>query len=65
VVAAGVIVWKEGTGMSTSEKNPEPQPKAEYHSPTLTVYGTIREITQTSGNRGRRDRGANNARTGF
>jgi hypothetical protein len=50
--------------MSTAaEKTPEP--KAEYHSPTLIVYGTIRDITQNSGSRGKNDGGSGPRKTGF
>jgi hypothetical protein len=31
--------------------------KKPYSKPTLTVYGTVKELTQSSGGRGRRDGG--------
>ena len=33
------------------------EPKKTYSKPLLTVYGTVRELTQAVGNRGRRDGG--------
>ena len=30
--------------------------KKPYSKPTLTVYGTVRELTRTTGSRGKRDR---------
>jgi hypothetical protein len=32
-------------------------PKKPYSKPTLTVYGTVRELTQSIGNSGQRDGG--------
>lgn len=37
------------------------EPKRPYTKPTLTVYGTVRELTQQVGNRGQRDRRGNRA----
>ncbi len=31
------------------------EPKKPYSKPTLTVYGTVRELTQGTGQNGRRD----------
>jgi hypothetical protein len=40
------------------------EPKKPYSKPTLTVYGTVRELTQRNGNRGQKDGGIRNvART--
>ena len=33
------------------------EPKKTYSKPTLTVYGTVRELTQSTGSSGRRDGG--------
>jgi hypothetical protein len=33
------------------------KPKKPYTKPTLTVYGTVRELTQARGNRGNPDGG--------
>ena len=33
------------------------EPKKPYSKPTLTVYGTVRELTQSRGNRGQLDGG--------
>jgi hypothetical protein len=33
------------------------EPKRPYSKPTLTVYGTVRELTQSRGSRGRLDGG--------
>ncbi len=33
------------------------EPKKPYSKPLLTVYGTVRELTQAVGNRGQRDGG--------
>jgi len=32
------------------------EPKKPYEKPTLTVYGTVRELTERQGSNGRRDR---------
>ena len=37
------------------------QPKKPYSKPTLTVYGTVRELTQKVGVHGSRDNGINPA----
>jgi len=41
------------------------EPKKPYSKPTLTVYGTVRELTQSVGRSGRGDggRGARSNRT--
>jgi len=41
------------------------EPKKPYSKPSLTVYGTVRELTQSVGRTGRRDggRGARANRT--
>ena len=41
------------------------EPKKPYSKPTLTLYGTVRELTQRVGRSGRRDggRGARSNRT--
>lgn len=33
------------------------EPKKPYSKPTLTVYGTVRELTESQGARGHRDGG--------
>jgi hypothetical protein len=33
----------------------KPEPKKPYSKPSLTVYGTVRELTQATGGSGRRD----------
>ena len=33
------------------------EPKKPYSKPTLTAYGTVRELTQTTGRNGRADGG--------
>ena len=33
------------------------QPKKPYSKPTLTVYGTVRELTQNVGRHGKKDGG--------
>jgi hypothetical protein len=33
------------------------EPKKPYTKPKLTVYGTVKELTQAQGNRGQRDGG--------
>jgi hypothetical protein len=33
------------------------EPKKPYEKPTLTVYGTVRELTERQGSNGRRDGG--------
>jgi hypothetical protein len=38
-------------------KSVKRQPKKPYLKPTLTVYGTVRELTQHVGTSGRRDSG--------
>jgi hypothetical protein len=38
-------------------KPAEPETKKPYSKPTLTVYGTVRELTQMTGNTGSRDNG--------
>jgi hypothetical protein len=38
------------------------EPKKPYAKPTLTVYGTVREVTQSVGNMGRMDGGINAGR---
>ena len=35
------------------------EPKKPYAKPTLTVYGTVRELTQRVGSRGLKDKGGN------
>jgi hypothetical protein len=35
----------------------EPEPKKPYSKPKLTVYGTVRELTQSTGGHGQRDGG--------
>lgn len=35
----------------------KPEAKKPYSKPTLTVYGTVRELTQTAGPRGKLDGG--------
>ena len=37
------------------------EPKRPYTKPILTVYGTVRELTQRVGNRGQKDRPGNRA----
>jgi hypothetical protein len=43
----------------------EREPKRPYSKPKLTVYGTVRELTQSTGNNGQRDgaRGQRNLQT--
>jgi hypothetical protein len=36
------------------------EPKKPYSKPTLTVYGSVRELTQRIGNRGNKDGGIRN-----
>ena len=36
------------------------EPKRPYSKPTLTVYGTVRELTQTQGQNGQIDGGGGN-----
>jgi hypothetical protein len=36
------------------------EPKKPYTKPTLTVYGTVRELTQANGAHGNRDGGIRN-----
>jgi hypothetical protein len=38
-------------------KPAKPEPKKTYSKPTLTTYGTVRELTQSVGTRGKRDGG--------
>ena len=38
-------------------KSVKRETKKPYSKPTLTVYGTVRELTQNRGNRGRLDGG--------
>jgi hypothetical protein len=35
----------------------KPEPKKPYSKPTLTVYGTVRELTQRVGTHGKADGG--------
>ena len=35
----------------------EQEPKKPYSKPKLTVYGTVKELTQSTGNSGSRDGG--------
>lgn len=35
------------------------EPKKPYSKPLMTDYGTVREITQTRGNRGNKDKTGN------
>jgi len=37
------------------------EPKKPYSKPTLTVYGTVRELTQNLGSRGQIDGGSSRA----
>lgn len=37
------------------------EPKKPYSKPTLTLYGTVRELTQRVGARGRKDKAGNRA----
>jgi hypothetical protein len=37
------------------------EPKKPYSKPSLTAYGTVRELTQQRGNRGRKDKPGNRA----
>lgn len=37
----------------------EREPKKPYSKPKLTVYGTVRELTQSQGTRGHLDGGGN------
>jgi len=37
------------------------EPKKPYSKPSLTVYGTVRELTQASGSSGRKDKAGNRA----
>jgi hypothetical protein len=37
------------------------EPKKPYSKPSLTLYGTVRELTQRVGARGRRDGGGRRA----
>jgi len=46
----------------------KPEAKKPYSKPTLTVYGTVRELTQSNGPRGARDGAGTNPlknKTGF
>ena len=36
------------------------EPKKPYSKPSLTKYGTVRELTQTMGNKGNKDGGKGN-----
>jgi len=36
------------------------EPKKPYTKPTLTVYGTVRELTHANGPQGQRDEGIRN-----
>ena len=38
----------------------KPEPKKPYSKPCLTKYGTVRELTQSVGNRGIKDGGIRN-----
>jgi hypothetical protein len=42
-------------------KTAKPKPKKPYVKPTLTVYGTVQEMTETRGNRGHKDKMGNRA----
>lgn len=37
------------------------EPKKPYSKPTLTLYGTVRELTQRVGARGHKDKAGNRA----
>ena len=39
-------------------KPEKPEPKKPYSKPTLTVYGTVRELTQATGKSGQLDGGS-------
>jgi hypothetical protein len=48
------------------DKPVKPEPKKPYSKPTLTIYGTVRELTQSVGIHGTRDGGPPGAtRTGI
>lgn len=52
--------------MDSNIKNElEDQSKKSYHSPELTTYGNIREITQAIGNMGDMDNPTGSTKTGF
>ncbi len=38
------------------------EPKKPYSKPKLTVYGTVRELTRTVGNKGHLDGGSGNTK---
>jgi hypothetical protein len=44
-------------------KPAKPEPKKPYSKPSLTVYGTVRELTQRVGPRGKADRRGGNPLT--
>jgi hypothetical protein len=39
------------------DKPAKPEPKKPYSKPTLTVYGTVRELTRSTGSSGTPDGG--------
>ena len=52
-------------GPADPRRKPEEEAKLPYHSPVLTVYGSIAAITANVGPYGRRDNSRGGRRTGF
>jgi hypothetical protein len=50
------IIDQAGSG-ATSPLDRKPSPKKPYHPPVLMEWGPFQELTQASGNKGKRDGG--------